>query len=213
MPTEFRYSALLLSTTLFLLLGAANAQAQDAAQQQEMTQVIQLYQGILKFPPPLWVEEVKDLGNSKPFRNQQKNLFSLEFIPKEQEFDSWKQLYGIYGFYLPDYDIKRFTQESINALALGCKAKPKITLASAENGSVILTYLCSDLIDPLVKDGDNTESGFLLISQVEQSFAKVYLAWRSKREYMKTDKWPMNKENITKAIEALKNIRYFPAEQ
>ena len=140
--------------------GSPTADAADISDKPEarkMTQVINLYQGVLEFPPALWVDGLKDLGNSNTYRNQQKDRFTLEFIPKDQKFDGWKQLYGIYGFHLPDYDMKRFTQESINALALGCKEKAKITVAGAENGSVLLTYLCTDLIDPLVKDGDNAE--------------------------------------------------------
>ena len=213
MRTNIVLSSLILLASLFLALGTSDVHAQEPIKPKKITQVIKLYQGVLEFPPPLWVKEPKNLGNTEFFRNQQKNMFTLEQIPKGQQFDGWKQLYGIYGFYLPDYDMKRFIQESINALALGCKEKAKITLAGAENSSVILTYLCTDLIDPLVKDGDNTESGFLLISQVEQSFAKVYVAWRSKREYMKTDKWPMNKENVSKAYGALQSVRYFPAQQ
>ncbi|WP_207263253.1 hypothetical protein [Desulfovibrio sp. Huiquan2017] len=202
---------LAMTVVLFVALFAGSAaSAQDVG---NMTQAIKLYQGVLSFPPAPWVKEIKDMANTKTSQSQQKNLFSLEQIPKEQEFDGWKQLYGVYGFYLPKYDMKRFIQESINALSMGCKVKAKVTLAGAEDGAAILTYLCTDLAEPLVKDGYNTESGFLYVSQVKQSFAKVYLAWRSKREYMKTDKWPMNKENVTKAYEAMKTIRYFPSEQ
>lgn len=188
---------------------ASNAKAQDV---QSITQTIKLYQGILKFPTAPWVKEIKDIKNIKNSQNQNKNMFSLEQIPKDQEFDSWKTLYGIYGFYLPEYDLQRFVNESLTALALGCKAQPKSKVVTAENGKVILTYFCSDLQDPLVDDGYDTESGFLFMSQVEQSFAKVYMAWRAPKEDMKTDKWPMNEERITEALERLKKIRYFKPE-
>lgn len=51
------------------------------------------------------------------------------------------------------------------------------------------------------------------MSQVEQSFAKVYMAWRAPSEDMSTDKWPLNNENVTKAIEAMKTVRYFKPQQ
>ena len=185
------------------------ALAQDG---DKITQTIRLYQGILEFPPAPWVRKIQDINNTKTKQAQNNNLFSLDQIPKDQEFGSWKNLCGVYGFYLPDYDMKRFIDESLNALALGCKVKAKSKVVSVENGGVIMTYFCSDLQDPFVFHGYNTESGFLYMSQVDQSFAKVYMAWRSKREFMKTDKWPMNEQTVTEAMERMKKIRYFKAE-
>ena len=193
-------------------ISAPDAVSADLSQVKTITQVVKLYQGVLSYPPPMWVNGVKDLGNSEFFRNQQNNLFALEQIPKGQNFESWSNLYGVYGFYLPKYDMKRFLDESLNALALGCKVQGKSKIVSAEGGAIIMTYFCSDLQDPLVVDGCNTESGFLFLSQVDQSFAKVYMAWRAKKEDMKTDKWPMNEETVTKAVERMKKIRYFKAE-
>lgn len=204
-----RLAIILSAGMMWAILFSALAWAEESP---SITQTIKLYQGVLSFPPPIWVNEIKDIGNSKSFRNQQKNLFALEQIPKDQEFDSYTQIYGVYGFYLPEYDMKRFIDESLNALALGCKVQAKSKVVSAEGGAIIMTYFCSDLQDPLVVDGYNTESGFLYMSQVDQSFAKVYMAWRSKREFMKTDKWPMNEQTVTEAVERMKKIRYFKAE-
>jgi len=78
---------------------------------------------------------------------------------------------------------------------------------------IIMTYFCKDLVDPFVKDGYNTESGFLYMSQVEQSFAKVYMAWGAKKEVMKTDKWPMNKETVTEALQRFGRIKYLSAQE
>ncbi len=197
---------------VFLCLGFSSSIAADLSDVKTITQTVKLYEGVLSFPPPPWVNEVEDLGNSKYYRDQQNNLFTLEQIPKAQEFESWTNLYGVYGFYLPEYDMKRFIEESLNALALGCKIKGRSKLVSAENGGIVMTYFCSDLQDPLVTNGKNTESGFLYMSQVDNSFAKVYMAWRAKKEDMKTEKWPMNKELVTKAVDAMKKIRYFKAE-
>ena len=160
----------------------------------------------------MWITGVTSLGNSKFYRDQKKNLFTLEQIPKDQKFESWTTLYGVYGFYLPQYDMKRFIGESLNALALGCKVQAKSKIVSVENGAVIMTYFCSDLQAPFVVNDNNTESGFLCMSQVNHSFAKVYMAWRAKSADMKTDRWPMNENTVTEAMERLKRIRYFKAE-
>ncbi len=204
-----RLAIILSASMMWAILFSAPAWAEESP---SITQTIKLYQGVLSFPPPIWVNEIKDIGNSKSFRNQQKNLFALEQIPKDQEFDSYTQIYGVYGFYLPEYDMKRFIDESLNALALGCKVQAKSKVVSAEGGAIIMTYFCSDLQDPLVVEGYNTESGFLYMSQVDQSFAKVYMAWRAKKEDMKTDRWPMNEQTVTEAVERMKKIQYFKAE-
>ncbi|CCH48377.1 protein of unknown function [Pseudodesulfovibrio piezophilus C1TLV30] len=114
-------------------ISGANALASELPEVKTITQTIKLYQGVLSYPPPMRMSRVKDLGNSKFFRDQQRNLFTLEQIPKAQEFENWTQLYGAYGFYLPEYDMKRFVDESLNALALGCKEQTKSKVVSAQN--------------------------------------------------------------------------------
>ncbi|GAB7021511.1 hypothetical protein [Salidesulfovibrio brasiliensis] len=204
-----KYFIILLFITIHLLTISPVDSMADEKKADKIAQTIRLYEGVLKFPPAPWVKKVKDLGNSKFYRDQQKHLFTLEQIPKDQEFESWKNLYGIYGFYLPEYDMKRFLNESLNALAMGCKVQAKSKLVSAENGAIVMTYFCSDLADELVVDGHNTESGFLYLSQVDKSFAKVYMAWRAKKETMQTDKWPMNEDTVRQAIQRLQQVRYF----
>lgn len=184
-----------------------------AEEPKTISQTIRLYEGVLNFPPPIWVEKVKDFNNLNTSQNQDKNLFSLEQVPKKQSFENWSNLYGVYGFYLPEYDMKRFIDESLNALALGCKGQTKSKIVKANSDGIIMTYFCPDLRPELVVDGKNTESGFLYINQVSKSFAKVYLAWRDRKENMGTDKWPMNEETVTKAIQRLDTIRYYSVQQ
>lgn len=163
---------------------AANETGSSAKspQKDNMTQVIKLYQGTFKFPAPIWVNQVRDLNSSKLYRRQDKNVFTLEQIPKDQDFKSWKQLHGVYGFYLPEYDMTRFTDESLNALALGCKTQARSTIIEQTDSKILMTFFCPDLAEPMVSVGCNTESGFLYISHVDDSFAKLYMAWRAPKE-------------------------------
>ncbi|SNS28912.1 hypothetical protein SAMN04488503_0173, partial [Humidesulfovibrio mexicanus] len=75
---------------------ATQAKAQAAAgEQPNLVLTMKLYDGVIKCPFPLWVKESKQIGESKMFRNQKKNIFSFEMVPKSQEFSSWTRLYGI----------------------------------------------------------------------------------------------------------------------
>ncbi len=169
-----------------------------------------IYNGNLVYPAPHWISDVNDLGNIKVFRDQTKNTFTLEQIPKNQDFEEWSTLYGVYGWHLPDYDFKRFITESLNALALGCKEQAKSRLVNAEGGNVIMTYHCAALVDPLVQNGKDTESGFLYMSHVGSSYVKVYQAWRASNKDRDTPAWPINDESVANAIERMKQITYTP---
>ncbi len=173
-------------------------------------QTMTIYNGLLTYPAPHWITSPKDVGNFKASREQTKDTFTFEQIPKDQDFESWTMLYGVYGWHLPDYDFKRFIAESLNALALGCKEQAKSKLVSAEGGSVVMTYHCAALVDPLVKNGKDTESGFLYMSHVGSSYVKVYQAWRASNKDRGTPAWPINEASITSAIERMKRITYTP---
>ncbi|MFV0423844.1 hypothetical protein [Oleidesulfovibrio sp.] len=134
----------------------------------------------------------------------------FEQIPKDQEFKSWTNLYGVYAWQLPEYDIQRFAVESLNALAMGCKAEPEIGQIEAENG-LIVRYHCNELEDTLVVNGNNAESAFLFMGQAGQSFAKVYMSWRGKAEDIDTEKWPLTEQVQADAINHMKVIYYFKA--
>lgn len=174
-----------------------------------ITQTMKLYQGVISFPPPTWLNGQESVSDLKIVQNQQGNVFSFEQIPEDQNIEAWTKLYGVYAWYLPGYSLERFANESFNALALGCGNQPKIMVFGKNSDSVLMTYHCDDLKPEMVADGNNVESGFLYMGQVEQSFAKVYLAWRGKKENIGKSTWPLNKDSIEKAVSAMNKIRYF----
>lgn len=190
---------------------SSNASSSEASKTRPMImQTMNIYDGQLTYPAPHWVSSPKELGNFKASREQTKNSFTFEQIPKNQDFQSWTMLYGVYGWNLPDYDFKRFIAESLNALALGCKVQATSKLVSAESGNVVMTYHCPDLVDPLVKNGNDTESGFLFMSHVGSSYVKVYQAWRASNKDRDTPAWPINEESVGNAVERMKQTRFVP---
>jgi hypothetical protein len=173
-----------------------------------MVHAIKLYEGTLKYPPPLWMKTKDTFGDFKVSRKQENNSFHFELIPKAQDFENWTRIYGIYAWQLADYTLQRFMDESLNALALGCKNQAKSTLIAAEDGRIVMTYMCPCLDDMLVSNGNDAESGFLYISKINNTFVKAYQAWRYSSKDIGTDRSPMSRDTITEAAEDMKSIRF-----
>ena len=177
----------------------------------KITQTIRLYDGVLSYPPPLWMKSEKDLGDFKVSRKQEKNSFSFEQIPKKQEFASWTNIYGVYAWQLPDYTMERFIQESLNALSWGCEVQASSTIVSSKGGGVLMTFHCDEMVKDLTQNGNDVESGFLYMTHAGNTFAKVYQAWRANSKDKKTDRWPINEQVITDAVTAMESIRFIKA--
>jgi len=185
----------------FMLVPAAHAEGAL-----KIMQTMPLYDALLKFPAPIWIKEKAQMGEIKMSHHQEKNSFTLEQIPKAQDFENWSNLYGVYAWYLPEYDLKRFVDESLNALTLGCKEQVKYVPIDASESSTIIVTQCPLLVDELIKDGKSVESSFLFMGQVEHTFVKVYLAWRGTEDDVKKQTWPSHESVLLDAIAQMKSI-------
>jgi hypothetical protein len=201
-----------LTATIILMIAVTAPQVLQAEEPLKMTQVIRLYDGILHYPSPLWMKTKDKIGDFSVYKKQEDNTFTFEMIPKSQKFDSWTNIYGVYAWKLPEYDLKRFFEESLHSLSLGCKKQANSSLVAVEDGRMVLTYHCPSLVDELVCEGNNAESGFLYLSQVNSTFVKVYQAWRYDSRKIGTEQAPMTKEVIVEAAEDMKAIRFVSAE-
>lgn len=198
---------------MVFLSGGAGARAKKWTKASIPTHTIRLHEGVLTFPPPVWMDEVKAVGGLKSHRDQYDNYYTLEQIPRNQEFDNWTRLYGVYGYHLPEYDMERFLDESANVLALGCREPAKFRVVSAGKDSMILTFYCSGLKAPCGSGGNDSESGLLYVSQVGHSFAKVYMGWRAPCEKVTGSGGWYNRQQVTEALGRLKEVRYSKAGQ
>ncbi len=201
-----------LAAAISLLIAVAMPQAVQAEDQFKVTQVIKLFEGVLHYPPPLWMKGKDKIGDFNVYRKQEENSFIFEMIPKSQEFGRWSNIYGVYAWKLPEYELKRFFEESLHALSLGCKKQATSSLAAVEDGRMVMAYHCPSLVNELVCDGNDAESGFLYLSQVNSTFVKVYQAWRYDSRKIGTEQTPMTKGVIAEAAEDMKAIRFMSAE-
>lgn len=204
------YARIMAVACSFLVLSAGMAYSNDYDNATKRI-TTRLYEGVINCPFPYWVKQLKQLNDTKFSRNQNRNLFSLEMIPEPQEFANWTRLYGIYGFYLPEHEMKRFFDESMNALALGCKGQSTARILSAENNTITLEYYCPELRPEVVTDGNTVERAFMYISHTGKTFAKVYQAWRGSSDSTQSEDWPTNPKVQQEAIERMNSILFSPA--
>lgn len=169
-----------------------------------------IYDGVLAFPTPHWVTTIKDLGNIKTFRNQSATSYTFEQIPKDQDFENWSTLYGVYGWQKAGYDMPHFIAESADALAKGCKTQARIKQVSIEKDKAIATFDCDTLADGLVTDGKDSESGVLLMTRTGTSYVRVYQAWRAPSQDRGTPAWPADEATLTANVERMQRITYSP---
>lgn len=197
----------LVGAACLLLIGMMLRPAVHAEEVPTILQTIKLYEAVLRFPAPIWVKTKEQMGDFKASQHQENNSFVLEQIPKAQSFDDWSNMYGVYAWYLPEYDLKRFANESINALAMGCAAQAKIVALEAEKDTLLMVFQCPQLVEPLARTGKTVESVFLFMGQVDNTFVKVYQAWRGTPEDVQSESWPSNKQVLLDVVEQMQRIR------
>lgn len=201
-----------LTTAIIFMIAVSLSQTAQAEEAFKVTQVINLYDGVLHYPVPLWMKAKDKIGDFHVYRKQEENTFTFEMVPKSQEFDSWANIYGVYAWRLPDYDLKRFLEESLRALSLGCKKQANSSLVAVEDGRIVMTYHCPALADEVVCNGLNAESGFLYLSRFNSTFVKVYQAWRYESKHIGTEQSPMTRGVIAEAAEDMKSIQFTNAQ-
>lgn len=220
-PFHMPHTILCLATAACLLLSACVASTQKNGSTTgtaptatsapfSIMMTMAIYEGVLAFPTPHWVTTIKDLGNIKTFRNQNTTSYTFEQIPKDQELENWSTLYGIYGWQKPGYDMPHFIAESTDALAKGCKTQARIKQITSGKDKVIATFDCDTLVDGLVKDGKDSESGVLLMTRTGNSYVRVYQAWRAPSQDRNTPAWPADEATLTANVERMQRITYTP---
>jgi len=190
---------------LILLVMVSFAQAETL---HGVGQTVRLYDGVLTFPAPAWVNSAEDLGKVKTNQQQTDTTFTLEQIPKDQEFDSWTRLSGVYGYKLPEYDMDRFFGESLRFMINGCKVKPKAKILQNKEGNRIVIFLCDELQDQWVVNGYNSEKAVVFMAQTKQSFVKVYQAFRGKNGTLDQE----SEAEFSEAIKRNGMMRFVPVE-
>lgn len=153
---------------LFFCLFASVAQAEPKT-------VIKLFDLTAQFQTPPWAGETLDTALESQVSRQQvrtdygTQLFLFEFIPKDQSFDAWTELYAISAETPVDAPAERFREIQISIYQNACQA-PKFQLLQTDASQVMLLALCDSYSD----NPDQGEIAVLSFVKRRQTLVKHY---------------------------------------
>ena len=168
--------------------GIPEIQVQDSGFSKLST--IRIYDGVVKFPPPVWADDsLTTLQLSKSFSDQKEFSYIFELIHKNDDFDSWKRVYSFAGYRQPD--LVRMKPDTYAMLVTGfylgnCPeySRERLEPAWSENGSRTMVLLCGNTLQYAGKYGygpDVGEVALMRFFKFENTMIVAQFAWRVPR--------------------------------
>lgn len=197
------------------LLQSQGALAQTATGKSP-TAIIQLFQAIVNFPPPEWQDPDNLLQGSEIARRQSGNTFVLEFIPKGQTFESWRQLYAVYALKSSGMELSDFVERSIVPFNQGCgEENLKTRTVSESEASVLVQIFCENSAGAPKEMGYGDGVGEIAVmwfGRYRQTFVKVYQQWRGPRfSEADPETWPAKQEEIDRVFRRMALVKLAPS--
>jgi hypothetical protein len=190
------------------------APSDKSVEASKVSQVIQVYDAVIRYPAPSWFKDGNGLDQSEFFRKQNGPQFIFEQIPKGDKFESWKQLYAIRGDYIKldkEIPLDAYISMSLKPFIDVC-GKERMSFerlaGSQASGTFIMT--CED--SPKAPSGSGYGKGIGEIAlfhfaKVNNTFLKVYHEWRGKSfSGREPSSWPVKPEELKMMIQRFKGI-------
>jgi hypothetical protein len=182
----------------------------DSVPGDEIDSVIRVFTQTIKFPYP------KEWGLNPPvFKNEKDNHFIIEFIPKEQKLNNWKDMLTIQGFkhlannnVLPEKMLRTLMQQ-FNTIAPTMTYSKEIYQGKVNGYSGIIMLMG---IKELPKSVNSTlpkgvgEIGLYLALKGKNDMYIVHRSWKSDSPYSE-DNLPMSQNDLNRWIDILKRIK------
>lgn len=189
--------------TLYFLTTAAISQDQRASS------VVNLYGVTFKYGIPPWVTPGNDmLKQMKPFRDQKGPSFLLEFIPADQEFENWTEMFSVSAFRNNQpAPVEMWRQVSLATLAKVCSGYDEQTLLTGEK-VVLVKVICPRVTAVAPIEGFSGGVGQVAVFAFMVSgnvLINHRMEWRgSAFDAGNKSSWPATGEEIDEALSILK---------
>jgi len=196
---------------ILLIFSVSNLSAADDVS--KATSVVNLYGVVFTYGVPPWVTPGDDmLEQMKPFRDQKGRSFVLEFIPADEEFDSWKTMFAVSAYrHNQTAPVQGWRDWSLDTLKNVCSGYRENTLF-LEGPVALVQVICPRVVGAPMKgyEGGMGEVGVFAFMVHGNVLINHHIEWRGKAFDADNEAtWPVSRTEIDKALKVLKQASAF----
>ena len=216
--TWFMRTLSLFAVVCLLVAPAARSSGQtaDGRSNYKVTQTVQVYDALVVYPPPLWVQTEDDAVNgSEVYRNQDGDAFVLEQIRKSQTFANWTEMLKVTGLQSPE--VRKIGVPEGIAVANGAYVEAcghdnvGQHVFDQDTTSALFAVFCGNTANGPRAVGYGDGVGEISVNRlfiVKNTLVVVQYAWRSgKFDPADQATFPVPTPTIMRAVELLQGAR------
>ena len=187
-----------------------------------LTSGIGVYDSVVSFPGLPWQSGATIEATTKIYKNQAGPQFIFEQIPKDQEFDSWRQMHAIFGLY-----DKRFSQidpkvvldnlvgQDLSTYEKACGRRHlSYDLVERSGTHMLVALFCENSPNARAGSGYGDGVGEISIRKyfvVKNTFVKVYHHWKGgKFDRSDAGSWPVSWPDFEAMVKDFHKVTAFP---
>ena len=177
---------------------------QPGAKYRGLNASVRLFDTVLVYPLPDWSPTERSsnpLKASKFNRTQKGNIFSLQMVPKEEEFKSWRNLYAIVGVANFPGNTRSHADQIIKQFRAGCRpSNLSIRPGSGNRNKAIIVIACGSY----ARKQDEGEIAAFVIFQHGKTAVRIYREWRGPAFQAGTSAtWPVSPEEVQRVLRTM----------
>lgn len=168
-----------------IMSGGARASDLSEYTTEQVNNTTQIYDAIVRYPHPIWYQKGDPHECCKYSRTQEDPLFVLEYIPKDQEFGKWTELYAVQGemlFQGNDISVERFFSMTMNIQANFCGRENFVVEPIMQNNEQYVSVLFCEAYasgpDHVGYGPDVGEISVVKQFKIGRTLLQVYHRWR-----------------------------------
>ena len=195
------------------------AYAQQAPNFEKAPQLTKMFEAVISYPLPSWIEPPISLDQSEYYTNRQGASYLIEQVPKGEKFTAWNRLYAIHGVMYKNgknINLDKYAVLNFGPLIKAC-GKENFFLQRIFQTKTSQTFLivCQDTPHSQPGSGYGRgvgEVGIFRFIKFKNTLIKVYQEWRGK-SFVAKDKmtWPVSQEELKTMVKRFAYIKAVPA--
>lgn len=177
---------------------------QKGAKYRGLNATVRLFDSVLVYPLPDWSPteaSSKPLTASRFKRSQKGGIFSLEMVPKDEDFKKWRNLYGVVGMANFRGSTQQHANQIVSQFKTGCRpSNLSIRPGSGNSKKAVIVVACGSY----AQKRDEGEIAAFVLFQNGKTSARIYREWRGKAFQAEvTSTWPVSEEEVRRVLRTM----------